>query len=432
MSTIEQKQSRRSPSAGESDRMGRAGFCLRRRADRGRRARIGSCVSLWLIACLPMPLAADYRLSGYIATEARFFPDEGLDARQFDSLQTSLLLQPEFSWSRDDEQYSLIPFVHLDSQDSRRTHVDLREAYWRAVRGSWEVLAGFNRVFWGVTESNHLVDIINQTDFVEDIDAEDKLGQPMLKLSSQRDWGTLDFYLLPWFRERTFPGKHGRLRFPLVTDGQALYQSSDEQNHIDLALRYSHYIGDWDFGFYYFDGTGREPRLIANTAGDRLIPFYDLIRQVGTDIQFTRGAWLWKFEALWRAQHGDHYSAAVGGFEYTRYQIFASDADLGLLLEYSRDGRSSDPGRQPPVLLDDDIFLGMRLSLNDVQSSTLLAGVVIDRDTRARQFSLEGERRLSDHWSLELESRWFDGGGDVVAAALRNDSHVTLRLSRYF
>ncbi len=398
----------------------------------GHARRIVRYASVWLIVCTPLASLADYRLSGYTAAEARVFPDDARYPKQFDSLQASLLLQPEFSWTQDDAQYSLIPFVHLDSQDSRRTHVDLREAYWRAGSGSWEVLAGFNRVFWGVAESNHLVDVINQSDFVEDIDAEDKLGQPMLKLSSQRDWGTLDLYLLPWFRERTFPGKHGRLRFPLVTDGQARYQSAAEQNHLDLALRYSHYLGDWDFGVYYFDGTGREPRLLLNATGDRLVPFYDLIRQVGTDIQLTRGAWLWKFEGLWRAQHGEHYAAAVGGFEYTRYQVLASDADLGLLLEYSWDGRSSDPSRQPPVLLDDDIFFGMRLSLNDVQSSTLLAGVVVDRDTRARQFSLEAERRLSNHWSLELESRWFSGGGDVVATALRDDSHITLRLSRYF
>ncbi|MDD7885073.1 hypothetical protein [Flavivirga sp. 57AJ16] len=37
-----------------------------------------------------------------------------------------------------------------------------------------------------MTESNHLVDIINQTDAVETFDGEEKLGQPMVQLS----WGT--------------------------------------------------------------------------------------------------------------------------------------------------------------------------------------------------------------------------------------------------
>lgn len=389
-----------------------------------------------LLALLPFAANGyDYSLSGFVGVESRLFAEDGQFAHQFDTFQNSLVLQPEFTWLADsgDDQYSFIPFVRLDSQDSRRTHGDIREAYWRHVSGPWEVLAGLNRVFWGVTESRHLVDIINQTDLVEDLDGEDKLGQPMLKVSSQRDWGTLDLYLMPWFRERTFPGKHGRLRFPLVTDGDPDYQSSAGQHHLDAALRYSHYLDDWDFGIYYFNGTGREPRLVPNADASRLVPSYDLINQVGTDVQLTRGAWLWKFEGLWRAQHGEHYAAAVGGFEYTLYQLMASEADLGLLLEYSWDGRSSDPAQQPPVLFDDDFFLGARLTLNDVQSSELLVGFVIDRDSHASQLSLEAARRLDNHWSVEAESRWFvnDGGNDVVAA-FKDDSYLTLRLSRYF
>ena len=87
----------------------------------------------------------------------------------------------------------------------------LREAYWAYEDWSYkgteiELLVGINKVFWGVTESVHLVDIVNQTDLVEDLDQEDKLGQPMVNLALQHDWGLLNIYLLPYFRERTFPG----------------------------------------------------------------------------------------------------------------------------------------------------------------------------------------------------------------------------------
>jgi hypothetical protein len=393
----------------------------------------------WFVGLLGLlPLIAnayEYSQSGFVAGELRGFADDAQFPDQFDGVQTSLIVQPEFTWLADSgaDQYSFIPFVQLDSQDSRRTHGDIREAYWRRVSGEWEVLAGVNRLFWGVAESRHLVDIINQTDLVEDLDGEDKLGQPMLKVSSQRDWGTLDLYLLPWFRERTFPGKRGRLRFPLVTDGDADYQSSSDQHHLDVALRYAHYLGDWDFGVYYFKGTGREPRLLPDADAGRLIPYYDLINQVGTDVQLTRGAWLWKFEGLWRAEHGQHYGATVGGFEYTLYQFLATDADLGLLLEYSWDGRDSDPAEQPPVLLDDDLFFGTRLTLNDVHDSTVLAGIVIDRASQASQLSVEAERRLDGHWKAELESRWFlNSGGNDVASAFRDDSYVTVRVARYF
>jgi len=374
-------------------------------------------------------------MSGFIGTELRGFVDDAQFDNQFDGFQPSLIVQPEITLlpENSDNQFSFIPFARLDSRDSRRTHFDIREAYWLHVSDEWELLAGVNRVFWGVAESRHLVDIINQTDLIEDLDGEDKLGQPMINLSTQQDWGAVSLYVMPWFRERTFPGKDGRLRFPLVTDGDADYQSSDKQRRLDVALLYSHYIGEWDFGVSYFNGTGREPRFLLNSTATRLVPFYDLIKQVGTDIQFTHEGWLWKFEGLWRAQHGDHFLAMVGGFEYTLYQLAGSAADLGLLLEYSWDGRSSNPADAPPIVLDDDIFTGMRLTLNDVQDSELLAGFVIDRDTRALQVTVEAERRLNNNWNMELESRWFmNAGNSGVVSAFRDDSYITLRLSRYF
>jgi len=77
--------------------------------------------------------------------------------------------------------------------------------------------------------------------------------------------------------------------------------------------------------------------------------------------------------------------------------------------------------------------MGSRLTLNDVQDSELLVGFVIDRDTRAAQLTVEAERRLDNHWNMELESRWFiNSGNSGVVSAFQDDSYVTLRLSRYF
>jgi hypothetical protein len=390
---------------------------------------------LWFLAILPALVQAyDTRLSGFLGAELRGFVNDPQFDDQFDGLQPSAIIQPEWSILAEssNDQISFIPFVRLDSRDDRRTHVDVREAYWLHISDDYELLAGVNRVFWGVAEFLHLVDIVNQTDFVEDIDGEDKLGQPMINLASYQDWGALSLFVMPWFRERTFPGKDGRLRFPLVTDGDADYDASNDKHHIDVALRYSHYAGAWDFGVYYFNGTSREPRFIINDNGTRLIPFYDLIEQVGTDIQLTREGWLWKLEALWRSQNSEHFWATVGGFEYTLYQLLESDADLGLLLEYSWDGRDDDPAQAPPILFDDDFFLGARLTLNDVQDSELLLGFVLDRDTHASQLSIEAERRLDNHWKLELESRWFLNSGDDISVAFKKDSYMTLRLARYF
>ena len=55
-----------------------------------------------------------------------------------------------------------------------------------------------------------------------------------------------------------------------------------------------------------------------------MIATYDLIQQAGLDVQYTRDAWLWKLEGILRDGHCDLFAAAVGGFEYTLYQVFQS------------------------------------------------------------------------------------------------------------
>ena len=380
--------------------------------------------------------ASEVELGGSVAVEPRFYLDGRSFAGQAQGLHASLVLAPELTFESEggSHQLALAPYLRLDDRDSERTHGDLREASYRYVGSGWELLAGVGRVFWGVTESRHLVDVINQDDAVEDIDGEDKLGQPMVELSLFRNWGTLSVYALPAFRERTFPGLRGRLRTPLVIDtDRPVYESSAEDTHFDFALRSSHVIGDWDLGLSYFDGTGREPRLLPGEGGETLVPHYDLVRQLGVDVQYTRGAWLWKLESLARDGQGPRFGAAVAGFEYTLFQVGESAADLGLLAELLWDGRSSDPAEAPPTVFDSDLFLGARLALNDTQDTSALAGFLVDGDDGSWALTLESERRLLGDWKLELEARlFFDVAKENALAPLATDDFVTLRLSRFF
>jgi len=393
---------------------------------------------IWMAAALLLwagtTWAGDLRISGFAAAELRGFIEDPQFREQFDGAQPSLILNPEFRYRTDEgvHRFSFIPFLRLDARDDERTHFDVREAYWRYVGHDWELLAGLNTVFWGVTESRHLVNVINQIDQVEDIDEEDFLGQPMVNLSTQQDWGWLSLFVLPGFRERTFPGEDGRLRTAIpVDDDAAQFESDLEEWHVDFAARYSHVLGDWDIGAYYFYGTGREARLLPNANGTALVPHYDLINQVGLDLQYTSDAWLWKFEGILREGQAHTFAATVGGFEYTFFQVFESDADLGVLAEYLYDGR--DEAKAPPTVSDNDIFAGTRLALNDVQDTTALVGAVVDAEDQSTILFIEADRRIGENWKIELESRLFVNiDDDNPLSSFRDDDFITLRLSRFF
>ena len=371
--------------------------------------------------------------SGLVEAELRIFPVEPAHPDQDDTtISPSIRFQPElrYEWNRDDNRLTFIPFLRLDADDDNRTHYGLRELSYYHNQGGWDLLVGVSKVFWGVTESRHLIDIVNQTDRVEDIDEEEKLGQPMINLNLIRDWGTLGFFFLPFFRERTFPDREARLRGGLFVDAERAVFDDDLRGAV--AVRWSHTIKEWDFGLYEFYGTGREPRLVLRRdPSDQpvLIPRYDTIDQTGLDVQYTKGNWLWKLEAIMRGGQGDRFGAFVAGFEYTFFRIFGAAADLGALVEYLKDGR----GEGTPF--DNDMLFGVRLAVNDEQSTAILTGVIVDLGDQSTSYNFEAERRISDRWRIEVISR------AVLRAASKNilfgnrdddGKFITLKLSYFF
>lgn len=390
----------------------------------------------WLMVPL-LPLHAEeeagWALSGYTRGELRWFPETAQYPGQ-KSFFPSIIIQPELyrTWDNGHQSLTIVPFLRLGPVDTEQTHFDLREFTWVKVGNNWEFRAGLRKVFWGVTESQHLVDIINQTDLVESFDGEEKLGQPMLNLSISRDWGVLDIFVLPWFRERTFPGVGERLRtYPQVDPDQAQYESSADAHHLDWAARWFHSLGGWDIGLSYFSGTGRDPLFHPNLESGHLVlaPFYPLIEQAGLDLQATMEAWLWKLEVISRQEMGQRHTAATGGFEYTFVGVLGSDADLGVIGEYLFDDR----GDVAPTPFQNDIMAGMRLTLNDADSSTLLLGTIIDPDSGGMGWNLETSKRVWENWKLSLEGRAFVNlPAHDVLSVYRRDAYIQLELAHYF
>lgn len=295
-------------------------------------------VSLLIGVPTPCIAAGEWDFSGVVFGEVRTFPEKPRFASQTNTtFSPSLVIQPElvYEWNDRRDRVTIEPFLRLDAHDDHRTHADLREASWLHQADDWDLVVGISKVFWGVTESRHLVDIINQTDQVEDIDIEDKLGQPMVNLNLIQDWGTVSLFVLPGFRERTFPDDDARLRglLPIDVDHPS-FESDAEGLHVDYAARWAHTVDEWDIGVAHFYGTTRQPFFRRSMTGQMVfIPRYDLIHQTSLDLQYTTGAWLWKLEAIVRSGHGNPFFASVAGFEYTFFQIFESTADLGVLAE---------------------------------------------------------------------------------------------------
>jgi len=373
-------------------------------------------------------------VSGKVALQFRGFTQDALWSNQNSSdTEYSFAGELEVRWSSHDgnQQVSFIPFVRWDENDKKRSHYDLREAYWSYKSDDVKLLLGVNKVFWGVAESAHLVDIINQTDLVENTDQEDKLGQPMANLAFQKDWGLLNFYLLPYFRERSFSGEEGRFRTQIPANfDDAKYESGSKRRHLDFAFRYSHYFGEVDLGLHYFKGTSRDPRLEKSFDNLNIFLKYDQIEQIGLDLQYTKDAWLWKLEALVRDGYDKSIFATVAGLEYTFYQIFEGVSDIGVLVEYQYDNR---PAYEAVTTADNDMFIGTRWTSNNMQDGSVLAGVIVDKKTSETFYNIEAKTRFKENIVLELEVRLTTQSGlDEPSYAYSQDDYVQLQINRFF
>lgn len=378
-------------------------------------------------------------LSGNISLEGRYFNSDGAFPDQQKNGGLSLSIQPEYKhkWNNDHSQFTFTSFYRWDAQDKERSHADIRQLDFVTTKGDWEVQAGIGKVYWGVAESQHLVDIINQTDGVEGADGEDKLGQPMFRVSHLSENGSLDLYILPYFRERTFAGSKGRFRAPVVVDtDNATYESSREEKHVDYAVRWTETVNEFDIGAHYFDGTSRDPifkPIIKNGLVTGLTPHYPLIQQLGLDLQYTGEETIWKFEGIARNYSNGSglkdYTAVVVGFEHSLPLLSDSGLEMTLLGEYHHDSR----GEVANAAFQNDVFLGSRLSFNDEDSTELLAGAFIDIDNKTKSLRVEASRRIGKGLKLNLEGQVFtDVDTSDPLKAFEKDDYLQVELQKYF
>lgn len=422
------------------------------------------------------------RIETDLQFELRGYTQDALFSEQKD-IQASAAINPEWygEWGGGQSSITVTGFARVDAADDERNHTDFRELQWQGLIGAWEIRFGLSRVFWGRTELLHLVDTINQDDALENIDGEDKLGQPMLRLNYVAENGnSSQLFILPYFRERRFSGEHSRLRPPIaVDDSHPLYESNAEQEHVDWALRHQGWVGGLDYGLAWFSGTQRDPKFVQGAmainpgstalaptpllagliqllaqsdsglltpASGQLVslrPYYGQMDQFSLDGQYTTGSWLWKLEALWRKEYNhrgtasnsviearDTYSAATVGLEYSFYGVFESASDVTTVVEYLWDERGLNGGSG----FQDDVFVGARWAANNALNSTLLAGVVFDRDVESQFYSIEYSRRLSTSSKLSVEARVFHNidASDLNFHPVRFDDYLQLEYNRYF
>ena len=111
---------------------------------------------------------------GEYSFDNRYFFNSGMQGQERN--HSSFTLSPEIFLEEENSILHFKPKLRKDNEDNERNLVDIQELYLINLLEDKEIKYGVSKEFWGVTETTHRVDIINQTDTAESFDGEDKLG----------------------------------------------------------------------------------------------------------------------------------------------------------------------------------------------------------------------------------------------------------------
>ena len=178
--------------------------------------------------------------------------------------------------------------------------------------------------------------------------------------------------------------------------------------------------------FSNFYGNNRTPVLSPNPLTLKFDSHYPVLSQTGIDIQATKGPWLYKLETVSAKEGSERHLGAAGGIEYTYYGIRNTQSDLGVIVEYAFDDRNDNP-------FNNEGIIGLRWSMNDVKSSSLLAGYLFDMRGNSNRFQTEFEQRITDDLKLFLDLS-LNGSIDETdfTHQFKEDSQITIKIAKYF
>ncbi|MCB9552178.1 MAG: hypothetical protein H6705_09905 [Myxococcales bacterium] len=413
-----------------------------------------------LLGCLvAAPAAAKpVKSQGQVGIEARAFTPDGDDRTEDQGFGLAARLEASHKPRPFEEQLRL--FARADMLDETRAVAVVEEAFVGWQMNPVRLRVGYQLLNWTATEAFHPADVLNSRNYDSRIENPDKLGEPMVELRVRLLAGSLSAYYLPFRITPRLPSPSSRLS-PLPDDarvGPALWAGRDRQigdgvvEH-QWAVQLSQTIGDADISLHLIQHQDRsQPTQLVDLRDGRVRLLYHFVTQVGGTWQQVIDALVIKVEAAHREfgfpdldpryrliqrEQLDQTQVAVG-FEYG--WSYAGGAEGVLLAEGQAIVTYDDPQAARPELppFQRDVLLGYRHVFNDVDGSTLQAGLIVDlEDPEEVLAAVQYRRRLSDVWSIDANLRMIHAPAPEqgIAQGLERwheANELNITLSRYF
>jgi hypothetical protein len=404
---------------------------------------------LFLLILSSLSLFAEFEVSGHVDLDSEFYLSKASsrESSSFTAKQTLELkyLKDDFTiYTKLYAQEAFNDFLEQNSQ-THRTFARVDEFYLKFDREDDAFQIGKSIKFWGSLEFRNIVDAFNPNEFRDDMFSVNKLGVYNASYSYFTDSGVVS--LIVKFHEQDlkmaqFPYVY--YPFPEFVSYEKNLQTSKSQNRPSVYLSYSGSTDTeyaLDYAFIYENGYDSQ-RYFSSVVNQptRYVQNAYLVDKFMTYNTLVVGATLLKLEALYGDVEsgvavGD-YSHIAFGIEHT-FEDFESGSALGFIGEYYKyttyeSSKLSD--LQLYETMQDDLFIGLRYTLNDEDDTSIVGGVVADMEYSEQSYYAKYESRFGNSIKVECDYYYIEPSKKVQTAysLLGRHQRVGVNIAYYF
>jgi hypothetical protein len=384
-----------------------------------------------LLLALSLPLVmigGEWEYKGNIGFEAQYLHHD-IDNKRDNAL--ALRLEGEVKKELGDAVFVAKIKGILDKDDQERRYVDFNDFYYQYNFEDSDILVGRNTRFWGALEFYNLTDVFNTKDFLDDpFDYDSKLGAWNIAYTKYLENSEISLIVkLHEERQRMQDSKSVNNFFPLPYHDKPITQKDENRPSIFLKYAGSGEEVQVDYGVVYQNGY--DAQRYMSMEGGKLQQNAYIVNKLMGYATYINGDTIYKTELAYVLSEEEKVSdyVEVGlGVEHTLYS-FWDKRDLGLLAEYYRYEAKDSDKVDVNKFFANDVTLGFRLSLNDLDSSEVLGGLDVDLDNEEKIFFVEYQTRLLDSYKLKTSYQHLAPEDDSVFKEL---DRVKLEFGYYF
>ena len=378
----------------------------------------------------------DIEYKGNMAIETAYF-NHDIDNKRDNQSAMRFEIEGKYQFKENQKFVAKLKAIY-DTNDNKRRYWSFTDLYFQHDFDKWNFLIGKNTRFWGAMEFYNQSDTFNTKDWLDNpFDYDSKIGS--WNIAFNRFFDNSEFSLIVKLNEEKQPMQESRSIYNFVPYRYNETLDIDSGDVPTIYLKYSSSIDEYqiDYSVIYQNGYDEQRYLIPKLTKDINISMQQHAYTVDKFMGFgtmVKGDTLYKTELAYTSSHDNKvsdYAQGSIGLEHTLYGVYEK-MDLGIIAEYYKYKTFQTKrynAKSFGQLFDDDLTVGLRLALNDIESSEILAGLVVDRHNKEKILSVDYDTRIDDKYKLKVSFQHFDAKQD---SSFSDGSTIRAELRYYF